>query len=104
VAKWVPDVAWDDEDQTALGLAGMFAAPAAQPVFHNFVDDVTPNIGLLDNSVIPMLNNILVSTNPPKQETPAYVEEPNDYGTTVILNDYTSEQNDDGQTVIIGEE
>jgi hypothetical protein len=99
IAQWLQDIAWDDEKHLATGLAGMFDVPAAQPIVANYITDVAPNIGLLDNNVIPMLNNnTLISTI-----VPAYKTEENDSGTTVVLNKYKLEENDDGSTVIIGE-
>ena len=103
IAHWLPDVAWDDENQIPYGLANMFNPTAEQPIFANYKDDVAPNVGLLDNNVIPLLSNApLVSTNP-RPVGYDYTEEQNSYGTTVILNNYTVEENDtDGNTVIIG--
>ena len=103
VAQWLPDIAWDDEAQVPFGLSNIFDVPAEQPEFANFNADLTPNIGLLDNSVIPMLNNVLISTEP-KPEEPAFVEEDNNYGTTVIINRYTSTSDGENQIAIIGED
>ena len=96
-AAWVPDLAWDSNEQTTSGLTGMFDVPAAEPLFANFKEGLTPNTGLLDNSVIPMLANTLQGT------PPAYTTELNDYGTTVIINESSSEDNDNGTTITIGE-
>jgi hypothetical protein len=103
IAQWLPDVAWDDDAQVSVGLSNMFDIPAEQPIFSNFDSELAPNIGLLDNSVIPMLNNVLISTNP-KREEPDYTTEENEYGTTVVVNKYISESDGESQTAIIGEE
>ena len=101
MAKWLPDIEWDGTKHTARGLAGMFIdTPTEQPIFANYKTDFAPNYGLLNNSIIPILDNTLVG---PQLVKPDYTEEQNDYGTTAILNNYAVEENDDdGSTVIIG--
>ena len=72
----------------------MFDVGKKEPVFSNFTDDREINIGLLDNSIIPMFTGASL----PSYD---YIEVPNEHGTTVIINNYTTESNDDGHTVII---
>ena len=101
LADWVPDLEWNDKNHSAAGLAGMFDVLAAQQAgltTANFTNDGNPNIGLLDNTVIPVIANTLVY-HEDEQDT-SYTEVANEYGTTVILNEYTSETNDTGTTVI----
>jgi hypothetical protein len=72
IAEWLPDIAWDSKNQTTFGLTNMFDTPATKPVFTNYIDDlggITPNIGLLDNNVIPMFNsNTLVGQEYVKEQ------------------------------------
>jgi hypothetical protein len=57
LATWVPDLDWDANNQSYVGLSNMFDVPATNSTFANFKDANvnTPNIGLLDNSIIPTL-------------------------------------------------
>ena len=96
-AEWRKDLDWDENTQTATGLAGLFE-PGGAPIFANFKNTANQyelNAGLLDNSIIPALGSTVQVTEPDFTETP------NAYGTTVTINRYTSENNDhDGKTVI----
>ena len=96
-ARWVPDLAWNGNEHTTTGLTGMFDTPAADPVFANLKEDLTPNIGLLDNSVIPMLANTLHGT----QST--YATKQNDYAKTVIMDESSGEDNNIGTTTTVVE-
>ena len=96
LAEWQPDFAWDDKSMTVSGLTRMFDVPAVDIPGGNFTADGTINIGILDNNVIPALENQAIGPEP------AYTEVPNDFGTTVIVNKYTVENNIDGDTAIIG--
>jgi hypothetical protein len=105
-ASWQQDFAWDDTTLTVSGLTKMFDVPASDITVANFkTDGITTNIGLLDNNVIPILENKAVykpnisGTTP---DEPDYTEELNDFGTTAVINKYTVDNNDDGDTVIIG--
>lgn len=75
LAEWVPDLAWDDNKQAAIGLADMFSTGLSNSETANFIsmtDGSRPangtlhegnsvlNAGLLDNNVIPMLTETLI--------------------------------------------
>ena len=64
-----------------------------------------PNVGLLDNSIIPMMVGPMESPYDPNSDSNFdYSTEKNETGTTVIINKYTEENNNDDTTVIIGED
>lgn len=65
-ASWQKDLSWDTAKNTSAGLATMFDVddPNKQPTFanySNYIDhsDCELNTGLLDNSVIPLLESAL---------------------------------------------
>lgn len=62
-AEWVQDLTFDGKTNTVSGLSSMFDAPAANLTFANFIG-TTPNVGLLDNSIIPILETPLVNSEP----------------------------------------
>ena len=98
-AAWVQDLTFDAETRAISGLSSMFDIDNSAPNFANFAGQV-PNIGLLDNSIIPILETPLV--NQEQEAESEYTTEQNDSGTTVIINKYSTEENDDGTTVIVG--
>jgi hypothetical protein len=102
LAEWQPDFAWDDNTLTVSGLTKMFDVPASDVTVANFKTDGTTNIGLLDNNVIPILENQAVYKPNINETEPDYIDEPNDFGTTAVINKYTTEDNDSGNTAIIG--
>lgn len=58
IAKWIsdiPDYVFDGENELSAGLANMFDVDILKqiPIFANYKDVNTPNVGLLDNSIIP---------------------------------------------------
>lgn len=65
IAEWLPDVAYDDETGSVGGLAELADIPKENPSFANFYTENSekdyrenvPNIGLLDNNVIPSFDN-----------------------------------------------
>ena len=60
IATLVSDIDWDRDKQTFTGLANMFDVPAGEPTFANFKNSNTDlNSGLLDNSIIPMLDQVM---------------------------------------------
>lgn len=61
IADWKPILDWDEEAQTATGLATIFEAGKDIPEFTNFKRTGTKvlNAGLLDNSIIPDLSNTM---------------------------------------------
>jgi hypothetical protein len=82
IANFVQDLDWDEQAQNTTGLSTLFEIGAKKPIFANYVEDtdskVKPNVGLLDNSIIPIM---------PRQEGPltnqtSYI----DYST--VLNDF----------------
>ena len=101
-AEWHSDLTWDDSTQMISGLATLFDPSVNSPAFSNFRAEGILNSGLLDNSVIPVLENQIVY-NPSPLAEPDYTEKPNDYDTTVILDKYSVEESADGDTVITGE-
>lgn len=98
IANMVPDLDWDN---TATGLATLYNAGEVTPNFANFNDSNpdTPNLGLLDNSVIPA---VITSLSAADDVDNSYTVEINNYGTSVIVDKYDEEATDDGTTVIIG--
>lgn len=71
IAATVPDFDWDGKNYT--GLSNMFGIPG-EPIFANFknYDNTStpiPNIGLLDNSIIPMLAPVQGPTEDSNHET-----------------------------------
>lgn len=67
-ADWKPDLVWDENERTATGLASLFDIPKNDngdvlidtPEFANYkntTDGVALNVDLLDNTVIPVLDN-----------------------------------------------
>lgn len=111
-AKLIPDLDWDSDKQASTGLANMFDVGSIEPSFANYLRNSlkTPNIGLLDNSIIPVVEEPLAHPLPsewpdsPIDGLPDYSIEQNDSGTTVVINKYTTETTDSGTTVIIGED
>ena len=59
-AAWVQDLTFDAETRAISGLSSMFDIDNSAPNFANFAGQV-PNIGLLDNSIIPILETPLVN-------------------------------------------
>jgi hypothetical protein len=91
----------------------MFDANMHDPAFSNYFElnessDLKLNVGLLDNSIIPMvdheINQTIVETSVKTAEEPDYYTELNEQGTTVVINKYTTENNNDDTTVIVGGE
>lgn len=107
IANWVPDVDWQKDGQTLPGLSSLFDVSINEPSFANFKENNANalNVGLLDNSIIPMLNESITSVYVPKDDSPVtssgYTEELNDFGTTVIIDDYSVHELGDSKTVII---
>jgi len=56
-ATWVPDLAWDSDEQQSTGLASIFDPNTQEPTFANYLDNGLVNAGLLDNSIIPMITD-----------------------------------------------
>jgi hypothetical protein len=74
IAEWVPDVDFDDNTNTVVGLSNMLTVPMHDANFTNFngiiqsTDSgdkytVEQNIGLLDNNIIPILGAPIVNSN-----------------------------------------
>ena len=102
-AQWQPDISWDDSTKTVTGLSRLFDVPGTETTIANFKNDNNVNIGLLDNNVIPALTNGPIVYHPEQLSELDYTEDQNSYGTTVIVNKYTSEaDSDNDNTVIIG--
>lgn len=59
LAECVPDYAWDENNQTFVGLATMYDTPNQEPTFANYkgANVEKLNTGLLDNSIIPALTD-----------------------------------------------
>ena len=109
MASLVQDLDFENTNGQILpGLANIFEAGITPPVFSNYIDsDLSKlNVGLLDNSVIPMIESTMRHTIAEVQKAPGlesdYYLKPNEHGTTVIINKYTIENNNDETTVIIG--
>ena len=91
-AEWIPDLDWDDKTRTAIGLSNLFEVNTAHTeelVFTNYkvnkdgeLDTKLPNIGLLNNSIIPTMFNSVRLLDQTQQ---AYAIEKNAYGTTAII-------------------
>ena len=66
IAKWIPDLDWDRTEQKSTGLSHLYEVPGAEPTVANYLNGNkdTPNIGLLDSGIIPMLINTLDNSNP----------------------------------------
>jgi hypothetical protein len=105
-AAWVSDLGWDSSTQTSTGLASLtntdkeIQIPILSSFKNGEADNYILNEGLLDNSLIPVLENPLLATELPKPEV-AYKLVPNDFGTTVVINNF-SEDSDEPGTVYIG--
>lgn len=60
---WHLDLSWNTDTQNSTGLANIFEADTHKPNFANYkkseADKLILNTGLLDNSMIPVLNNVL---------------------------------------------
>lgn len=98
LAELIPNLSLDTTAQLSTGLASMFDVTATEPIFSNYKDSnvKTPNVGLLDNSIIPMVESPLnYSTSQP------YSTILNEYGTTVVIDEYYVETDGDMMTVII---
>lgn len=73
-AEWVPDIAWERDKATVIGLATMFADSISDnentPEFTNFkaTGGKVFNAGLLDNSIIPAITTELRDDNSQKNE------------------------------------
>lgn len=72
-ASWIKDVVWDEDTQTISGLAAMASGTDdslfGEPSFTNFdrMQANNPNIGLADNTIIPLLHeNDTVQWKKPK--------------------------------------
>ncbi len=66
LAAGVLDLDWDEDTQTSKGLSSLFDPGSSKPVFTNYLDytnytDNTPNIGLLDNNIIAMIDKPLIT-------------------------------------------
>jgi len=86
LAEWIPDLDWtetkseqsEQTEQTFPGLANMFDVPGIDPVLSNYVDynKDLPNVGLLNNSVIPVISDTMLHTTaestPKKDPTTLY--------------------------------
>ena len=98
IAEWVQDLEWNTETQSASGLASIFDAPATSPNFANYITNAPAvlNVGLADNTIIPAVGTPIGGLEPD------YTEIQNNYGTTVILNKYSTKNNDNGTTTVIG--
>ena len=108
VATWVSDLDYEDKEaQIAPGLSNMFAVGETDPAFSNYFDSNVNklNIGLLDNSIIPMVFRPMehtASENSNKDTDDSYTLEQNEYGYTVVIDKYTQETVDGDTTTIIG--
>ena len=98
-AAWHEDL-WDDSTQSTTGLADLYNVGNTKPIFTNYEGSTGLNLnaGLLDNSIIPTLESLVADPS----GVPDFSTEPNEYGTTVIINKYSTEENDHGTTTIIG--
>ena len=108
LANWIPDLdQWipadpdlgQTEDLLLPGLANMFDISKPEVSFSNFGNTSNknmPNVGLLDNSIIPGIvpREAAVSDD--------YTTESNNAGTTVIIGKSSTEENDAGTTVVVG--
>jgi hypothetical protein len=120
LAEWYSDIAWDDTyvkvsettkvnkaaNHTTEGLSGLFDVGNAEPNFTGFTSDSTVgslklNTGLLDNTIIP---DVVRSHGSFIVEDSTYAVAANNYGSTVIMNGYSTEENEQGTTVIATEE
>lgn len=102
---------WYSDYDSALNIAVkspslsvLFNSGNSTPEFTNFKTDKHEqqfilNTGLLDNSLIPAVD---VQINNPA--TADYTVTQNEYGSTVILNRYSTIDTESGQTAVIGEE
>ena len=100
VAEWIPGQDWDD-DNTTVGLATIYKSTTREPIFTNFAkanNTRVLNTGLLDNSIIPVINALQEGLA--DIENLDYTEESNDYSTAVILNTHTFAENEASTTVI----
>ena len=79
VAAFVEDFDWDETTNDYTGLSDMFDVGKKAPEFSNFTAEHNINIGLLDNSIIPMFTGASLPSFD-------YIEVPNEHGTTVIIN------------------
>ena len=124
-ANWVQDLDWSPSNELGSkkdhittygnevfpGLANMFDTSTTDYSSANFVDKqnlLIPNVGLLDNSIIPTITTSLSNTAFEKNReegatAPDYTTEPNEYGTTVIVSKHTEEESGSDTTVIIGD-
>ncbi len=83
LANWVPDLDFDQETQSYVGLSNMFNVPADNVTFANFKSNNTDlvNIGLLDNSIIPAID-------PPMADPElSYLTEQNEQGHSTDVTD-----------------
>ena len=72
LADWLPDLDWDRDTQSSVGLAGMFNVGRDITSFANYLDTTDNdqalaerfNVGLLDNSIIPTLTETLADHKP----------------------------------------
>ncbi len=95
LASWQPTLTWNDETQSLSGLSEFFRAGEDTPTYTNYRnsagEELVLNTGLLDNTIIPDLPNTITTGE----------SEVNTYGTTAIINDFTTEENEYGTTVTI---
>lgn len=68
-ANWHTDLAWNEGDQEPTGITRMFDVNNDTPIFTNYRQPVVTdehgnpvniNVGLLDNTIIPVLDTVLV--------------------------------------------
>ena len=111
IAALVPELDWDTENHNTTGLANIYDVGTKEPIFSNFIKQTekeqgteqeltsfNPNIGLLDNSIIPALTKPVEL--PITKET-KFSEEPNEYGTTIIVDEHSEKANASGNTIKI---
>ena len=101
-ANWIEDLDTERDKSVVPGLANMFDISKNVCDFSNFGDKSNinmPNVGLLDNSIIP---NITLMQRVVADEDYKICIEPNNSSAAVTIGKYNTEDNDGGTTVIIG--
>lgn len=58
-ADFQSELDWDRTKHTSTGLSGLFNVPGDRPNFANYHDDLTLNIGLLNNNIITSVTETL---------------------------------------------
>jgi hypothetical protein len=101
LAAMIPEITWEADTELEgleklTGLASMYEVGRYNPVFTNFItgdnDSSILNTGLLNNTIIPALTRTIAYDA-------GYTETSNNYGTTIIIDNYTEETNGD-ETII----